>query len=36
MFTNLTWDLSYVHLELGAKIVIRCMSEDSRKDFLGF
>jgi hypothetical protein len=24
------------HLQLGAKIVIRCMSEDSCKDFLSF
>jgi hypothetical protein len=36
IFTNLTWGLSYVHLELGAKIVIRSMCEDSCKEFLGF
>ncbi len=36
IFTNLIWGLSYVHLQLGAKIVIRCMSEDSCKDFLSF
>jgi hypothetical protein len=36
IFTNLTWGLSYVHLQLGAKIVIRCRSEDSCKDFLSF
>jgi hypothetical protein len=36
IFTNLTWDLSSVHPQLGAKIVIRCMSEDSCKDFSKF
>jgi hypothetical protein len=36
IFANLTWGLSYVHLQLGAKIVIRCMFEDSCKDFLSF
>ncbi len=36
IFTNLTWGLSYVHMQLGAEIVIRCMSEDSCKDFLSF
>jgi hypothetical protein len=36
IFTNLTWGLSYVHLQLGAEIVIRCMSEDSCRNFLSF